>query len=68
MDGEESAVSMNEDEEMSPEQMKVVEQEVIQRQIEATEAQLQTLDLMEVGEDGEAVDMATAQALAVRCY
>lgn len=49
-------------EELSDEQMKEAEQEVIRRQIEATEAQLETLEGME-GEEGDMLDEATMQAL-----
>ena len=51
-------------EELSDEQMKEAEQEVIRRQIEATEAQLETLEGME-GEEGDMLDEATMQALKV---
>ena len=51
-------------EELSDEQMKEAEQEVIRRQIEATEAQLETLEGME-GEEGHMLDEATMQALKV---
>ena len=54
-------------EELSDEQMKEAEQEVIRRQIETTEAQLETLEGLEGlgGEEGDMLDEATMQALKV---
>jgi hypothetical protein len=53
-----------EGEDMSPEEMKEAEQEVIQRQIETTEAQLETLGKLD--EDGnDMLDEATMKALQV---
>ena len=49
---------------LSPEEMKEAEREVIQRQIEATEAQLEAMEKMEEeGGGGDMLDDATVQAL-----
>ena len=51
---------------LSPEEMKEAEREVIQRQIEATEAQLEAMEKMEEeGGGGDMLDDATVQALKV---
>merc|ERR1712088_432157 len=47
---------------LSPEEMKEAEREVIQRQIETTEAQLEAMEKMEEAA-GEMLDDATVQAL-----
>lgn len=65
-DMEPGSVTLVEDEkeeEMSVEEMKEAEQEVIQRQIETTEAQLETLDQMEKDDTMDMLDEATVQAL-----
>jgi len=50
--------------ELSPEEMKEAEREVIQRQIETTEAQLEAMEKMEEeGGGGDMLDDATVQAL-----
>ena len=51
---------------MSPEELKETEQEVIRRQIETTEAQLETLERME--DEGDMLDEATIQALKVGTF
>ena len=55
---------------LSPEEMKEAEREVIQRQIETTEAQLEAMEKMEVeGASGDMLDDATVQALKVKtCF
>ena len=51
---------------LSPEEMKEAEREVIQRQIETTEAQLEAMEKMEEeGASGDMLDDATVQALKV---
>ena len=50
---------------LSPEEMKEAEREVIQRQIEATEAQLEAMEKMEEEGGGDMLDDATVQALKV---
>lgn len=52
---------------LSPEEMKEAEREVIQRQIETTEAQLEAMEKMEEdGAGGDMLDDATVQALKVK--
>jgi len=46
-EGPQGGLQVEEEQELTPEEMKQVEQEVIQRQIEKTEAQLETLEAME---------------------
>ena len=54
---------------LSPEEMKEAEREVIQRQIETTEAQLEAMEkLEEEGTSGDMLDDATVQALKVNNF
>merc|ERR1719445_23999 len=50
------------EEDLSPEEMKEAEREVIQRQIETTEAQLEAMEKLEEA-SGDMLDDATVQAL-----
>ena len=52
------------EEDLSPEEMKEAEREVIQRQIETTEAQLEAMEKLEET-SGDMLDDATVQALKV---
>merc|ERR1712066_185049 len=62
MDQEQEAAAMEPEVDLSPEEMKEAEREVIQRQIETTEAQLEAMEKMEEAA-GEMLDDATVQAL-----